>query len=752
MVVEHLFYEIALILAASAVLGALSLWLRQPLIIAFIVVGILVGPSGLNLPGVDQRIALLAEIGIAVLLFVVGLKLDLQLIRSMGPVALATGLGQVAFTSLFGYLIALALGLSTVSALYVAVALTFSSTIIIVKLLSDKKEIDALHGRIAVGFLIVQDIAVIVAMIGLTALGAEEASDHMLVSGMVVVAKGVAFLGTVGLMMRYILPRLLPHLARSTELLVLSAIAWAVLLASVGDSLGFSKEVGAFLAGVSLASTSFREAIATRLVSLRDFLLIFFFIGLGAQLDLSMIGTQLVPALIFSVFVLVGNPLIVMVIMGLMGYRKRTGFLAGLTVAQISEFSLILGALGVTLGHIDRETLGLITLVGLITIGTSTYMILYSHPLYNRLSPLLGLFERRHPHRERQGGTETDSRPIDVLLLGLGRYGRNIAENLVARDKQVLAVDFDPAVVREAGSAHLQVRYGDAADPELLEHLPVEQARWVVNTIPGREANLTILAALRTQGYRGKVVLTAHNSEEDLAYHHAGADTVLWPYIDAASLAVDYLTGTREELTTLSPWELNLEEITLPAGSVGAGKLICELALRPVTGVSIVAVSRAGRSYLDPDSEFRLYPGDRLVLLGSKEGLMRARGILQEQERREEEDRCFQMAEVTVSAGSELAGRLLADLDLRRRQEISVIDIQRGGERSISPLPDARLEIGDILLVIGPCTAVKELQRSHQPAEPGQTRQERLSQPTTSPVGPFPVGIAQTGKGDTVGK
>jgi Kef-type K+ transport system membrane component KefB/Trk K+ transport system NAD-binding subunit len=751
MVLEHLFYEISLILAASAVLGALSLWLRQPLIIAFIVVGILVGPSGLNLPGVDQRVALLAEIGITVLLFVVGLKLDLHLIRSMGPVALATGLGQVAFTSLFGYLIALALGLSTVGALYVAVALTFSSTIIIVKLLSDKKEIDALHGRIAVGFLIVQDIAVIVAMIGLTALGAEEASDHLLVSGMVVVAKGVAFLGTVGLMMHFILPRLLPHLARSPELLVLSAIAWAVLLASVGDYLGFSKEVGAFLAGVSLASTSFREAIATRLVSLRDFLLIFFFIGLGAQLDLSMLGTQIVPALIFSVFVLIGNPLIVMVIMGLMGYRKRTSFLAGLTVAQISEFSLILGALGVSLGHIDRETLGLITLVGLITIGTSTYMILYSHPLYNRLSPLLGLFERRHPHREHEGETATDSRPIDVLLLGLGRYGRNIAENLVARDKQLLAVDFDPAVVREAGSARLQVRYGDAADPELLEHLPVEQARWVVNTIPGREANLTILAALRAQGYSGKVVLTAHNSEEDLAYHHAGADTVLRPYIDAASLAVDYLTGTREELTTLSPWELNLEEITLPAGSVGAGKLIRELALRPAAGVSIVAVSRSGRSYLDPDSDFRLYPGDRLVLLGGKEGLTRTRGILQEPERREEE-RCFQMAEVTVTAGSELAGRLLADLDLRRRQEISVIGIQRGGERSVSPLPDARLEIGDILLVIGPCTVVKELQGSHQPAEPGQTRQERLSEPIASPIRPFPVGITQTGKGDTAGK
>lgn len=171
MIGEHIFYETALILAASAALGGMALWLRQPLIVAFIVVGIMVGPSGLDLAGVDQRIELLAEIGIAVLLFVVGLKLDLHLIRTMGPVALATGLGQVAFTSIFGYFIAIAMDFSVIGSLYIAVALTFSSTIIIVKLLSDKREIDSLHGRIAIGFLIVQDIAVILAMIGLTALG-----------------------------------------------------------------------------------------------------------------------------------------------------------------------------------------------------------------------------------------------------------------------------------------------------------------------------------------------------------------------------------------------------------------------------------------------------------------------------------------------------------------------------------------------------------------------------------------------------
>lgn len=715
MILNDLFYETALILAASAALGGLALWLRQPLIVAFLLVGILVGPSGLNLAGVDERLQLLAEIGITVLLFVVGLKLDLHLIRTMGPVALATGLGQVAFTSVFGFGIGLALGFPVVVALYVAVALTFSSTIIIVKLLSDKREIDALHGRIAVGFLIVQDIAVILAMIGLTALGVEDASGHPLIDGLLVLLKGTGLLLGVAVMMRFIFPTLLTHLARTHELLILCAIAWAVLLASVGDFLGFSKEVGAFLAGVSLASTPFREAIAGRLVSLRDFLLLFFFIGLGAQLDLTTLGGQIVPALIFSLFVLVGNPLIVMAIMGFMGYSKRTGFLAGLTVAQISEFSLILGALGVSLGHIDRETLGLITLVGLITIGLSTYLILYSHPIYNRISPWLGLFERRHPYREISDKDGQASESPDIILFGLGRYGRNISEHLVRRGNKVLAVDFDPQAVADGGNFLFPVRYGDAEDPELLENLPLLQTRWVVNTIPGREVNLSIIKALRAMGYPGRIVLTAHSQGEAEAYSHAGADKVLWPYVDAAELAVDYLSGTREELTSQSPWELLLEEVKLRSDSSMSGRNIGEMALRTLTGASIVAVARAGYSYYDPDADFRLFPGDRLVLLGNAENLEQARRILKERVNTERKDeKTFRMKEVLIQEDSSWVGRRLSDLDLRRRQGVSVIGIQRGDQRIISPQPEEVVQSADILLVIGSPEAIHGFQEDRE--------------------------------------
>ncbi|WP_456379364.1 cation:proton antiporter [Thiolapillus sp.] len=538
---SDVFTEIAVLLLLAAVIGAIGVRLRQPLIVAFIAVGILVGPSVLGWVSANDQVDLLAKLGIALLLFVVGLKLDLHIIRTMGPVALATGLGQVIFTSVVGYFIAIALGMTPVTALYVAVALTFSSTIIIVKLLSDKREVDALHGRIAIGFLIIQDIVVVLVMIGLTAVGEAGDAASLGREALEVLIKGGLFIVTIGLLMRYVLTPLLHQLARSSELLVLFAIAWAVALGAVGAYLGFSKEVGAFLAGVSLASTPYREAIGARLVSLRDFLLLFFFIDLGAGLDLGMLGAQVVPAILLSLFVLIGNPLIVMVILGFMGYRKRTGFLAGLTVAQISEFSLILGALGLSLGHIDADTMGLITLVGLITISASTYMILYSHRLYEWAAPWLGVFERKQAYREQAGDLAGEEDGVDVILFGMGRFGSGIVQELQQRGHRVLGVDFDPDLVRRHSGNGYVVRYGDAEDLEFLATLPLEQVSWILSSVRDMSINLALLHGLREYGYSGKVAVTAHSRQDAEQLKNAGADYVLMPYADAAAEAVDNL-------------------------------------------------------------------------------------------------------------------------------------------------------------------------------------------------------------------
>ncbi len=539
----YLFYEIAALLVLAATVGAVGLMLRQPLIVSFIAVGILAGPSVLDIARSDAQIDLLAELGIAVLLFLVGLKLDLNLVRTLGPVALLTGLGQVAFTTFFGFLIGLALGFDALTSVYIAVALTFSSTIIIVKLLSDKREIDSLHGRIALGFLIVQDLVVVLAMIMLSALGVGAAADTAFADVLLVFGYGGLMLLAIALFVRFLASPLVERLSRSPELLVSFAIGWAAMLAALGHYLGFGKELGGLLAGVSLASTPFREAIAARLASLRDFLLLFFFIALGASLDLSVLGASVGPAIVFSAFVLIGNPLIVLAIMGAMGYRKRTGFLAGLTVAQISEFSLIFMAMAVSIGHVAGDALGLVTLVGLITIAASTYMITYSHQLYDRLEPLLGPFERGRPSGE-EDAWQPRGGGYDIVLFGLGRYGTAIAQELHGDGCRVLGVDFNPTAVRHARALGIDVIFGDATDPEFLAHLPLGGVRWAVSAVPEHETGLThddprrsLILSLRDLRFGGRTAVAAHSEDAAAQLRAAGADLVLLPFRDAAAEA-----------------------------------------------------------------------------------------------------------------------------------------------------------------------------------------------------------------------
>ncbi|MCA0928431.1 cation:proton antiporter [Ruegeria profundi] len=548
----YIFYEIAALLVLAAGVGFVGLMLRQPLIVSFIAVGILAGPSVLNIAHSDEQIDLLAELGIALLLFLVGLKLDFNLVRTLGPVALITGLGQVIFTTVFGFLIALALGLDARTAIYVAIALTFSSTIIIVKLLSDKREIDALHGRIALGFLIVQDIVVVVAMIALSAIGVGGAAaegDNAVTEVLRVLGYGAAMLVFVVIFIRFVADPLVERLSRAPELLVSFAIGWAALLAAVGHYLGFGKELGGLLAGVSLASTPFREAIAARLASLRDFLLLFFFISLGASLDLSVLGASIGPAIVLSLFVLIGNPLIVLVIMGAMGYRKRTGFLAGLTVAQISEFSLIFMAMGVSIGHVAENALGLVTLVGLVTIAASTYMITYSHQLYSLFEPVLGFAERRRPKAEDDGNSDA-ARAHEIILFGLGRYGLGIASELRDGGKRVLGVDFSPEAVRHARSQGYDVVFGDATDPEFLAHLPLARAEWLVMAVPEHDTGLThddpryaLLKVVRDLGFDGKIAVAAHLDATADKLKGKHADLVLMPYRDASFAAARMIAG-----------------------------------------------------------------------------------------------------------------------------------------------------------------------------------------------------------------
>jgi hypothetical protein len=340
-------------------------------------------------------------------------------------------------------------------------------------------------------------------------------------------------------------------MARSQELLLVFAVAWGVALAALGEWAGFSKEAGAFLAGFSLASTPYREAMNARLTGLRDFLLLFFFIDLGARLDFSTLGAELGTAVVLSLFVLIGNPLIVMAIMGFMGYRRRTGFLAGLTVAQISEFSIVFVAMGITLGHVGVPVLGLTTLVGLVTITVSTYMILYSQPLYERLAPWLSLFERCRPWRELAAeANAADGRPVQAVVIGLGRYGSRLLRQLRAAGVNAIGVDFDPEAVHALRAEGLPVQFGDGEDPQFLETLALAQVPWVVTTLPQWESNRALLHALQAVHYRGRLAGAARDAAHARLLAQAGLALVLNPFDDAADHAARHLAQLLQETPT----------------------------------------------------------------------------------------------------------------------------------------------------------------------------------------------------------
>lgn len=541
--VDSTFIEIGAILGLALLGGLLAKFLRQPVIVSYLLVGVIGGPAFLGILSGEGELKLLAKLGIAMLLFLVGLKLDVHLIRQIGPVALITGLGQVILTAGLGYLAALALGWSGVGAVYVAVALTFSSTIIVVKMLGDRREIDQLHGRIAVGVLIVQDILVVVAMLAIVTVGSP--GESVLLADIAwTLGGGVVFLAAIAAVARWVLPRLLDWMAKSQELTLVFGVSWAVALAAASAWLGLSMEIGAFVAGVALASTPYRESLGARLVSLRDIMILFFFIELGSSLTLEGAYAQLVPALILSAAVLVGKPLIVLLVMGLQGYRARVSLRTGLVVAQISEFSLILVGLGFSVGQADEALLSLVTLVAIFTITISTYLIAFQDKILDLLQPIL---RRIDGDRALRGDRSAQSHPYDAIVIGAGRLGSDIVRGLREEGAELLIVDQDPRALKSISKYDVHTLFGDASDPEFLKVLPVHETRTVVCAAPDRGTNLVVLETLQRLGFTGSVCLTALDRQTAETFDAYEQVTVVRPFQMAAHSVVSGLKTRFQE-------------------------------------------------------------------------------------------------------------------------------------------------------------------------------------------------------------
>ncbi len=520
------FGQIAFLLVVAAFAGVAAKLIRQPLIIGYLISGVVVGSLGLV--GDAHELEALGKIGVTLLLFLVGLEMNLSELPSVGKVAIVAGLGQIIFTSVFGFLIATALGYGALTAIYLAVALTFSSTIIIIKLLSEKNDLGSLYGKVSIGFLLVQDLVAILILMFLSALKTETFSST---TYLFVVLKAVALIVVVWLLAKKVFPILFGRLVDySTELLFVVSIAWALgLSALVGGPLGFSPEIGGFLAGLSLSTLPDHLQISSRTRPLRDFFLTLFFVILGTNFVISDAHEIVLPAIIFSTFVLIGNPLIVMVLLGIMGYRKRTSFLASVTVAQISEFSLILMAMGVSLAHVTDSEVALVVVVGVITMTASTYLILQADRIFKVIAPFLSIFERKSSH---EISVHAPVKKTDhVVLVGSHRTGTRLLSTLKKGDNNYVVVDFNPNTANRLSAAKMPVIFGDITDSDILESANVAEAKLVVSTTSDMHDNLVLLGYIKSKKSKAITILKSATKLEAIKLYANGADYVLVPEV-----------------------------------------------------------------------------------------------------------------------------------------------------------------------------------------------------------------------------
>ncbi len=540
-----IFIELSIILVVATAIALFMRVLKQPLIVGYIATGILVGPYFLNLLQSHGELELFSKIGISILLFIVGLTLNPDVAREVGKTSVVTGMGQIIFTSVFGFFLIRFLGFDISSSMYIAIALTFSSTIIILKLLTDRGDSNKLYGKISIGFLLVQDLMATIILLGVTAiasvisLGGEGTTAIVTMKLVSLFAYGSLTALTLYFVSKYALPRLVSFVGGNQEVLFIFSIAWGLGLASLFHVIGFSIEIGALVAGIMLAVSPFAYEIGAKMKPLRDFFILIFFILLGAQMVLSQFSVILIPALILSAFVLIGNPLIVFLIMNVLRYRTRTAFMAGLTVAQISEFSLILVALGFSLGHIDQKIVSLVTLVGIITISGSTYLILYADQIYSKIQGFLKFISiSKHHHVE----PPDESGSPDIIILGYDRVGSEFVSVATEISSNYLVVDYNPKSIKMLKKNNIPCRYGDADDLEFLQEIGLKNSHLVISSIPEYKTNLLLVKYYREHNPDGAIIVLAHQVSDAKELYASGASYVVMPHHLGAHHAAKVIT------------------------------------------------------------------------------------------------------------------------------------------------------------------------------------------------------------------
>jgi len=543
-VVPDVFIEVSLVIFIAFFISLVMRMLKQPLIIGYILTGILVSPYFLNIVRFEESISTLGHYGVTILLFMVGISLNPGYFKEIGKISLITGLGQILFTFSIGFLISVFLGYSLIESMYISIALTFSSTIIIMKLISDKGDIDKLYGKISIGFLIVQDIVAMAILVLISAFNVQSGAGELL---FLIISKIVLILTAIYIFTKYALSNFISYASKNQEFLFLFSLMWCFTLASLFHLLGFSSEIGALIAGIVLAIFPERYEIASKVRPLRDFFLILFFVVLGVQMTFETSGNFIIPAIILSIFVLFGNPIIVMILMGAFGYTKKTGFLAGLTVAQISEFSLIIASLGLRNGHISQEIVSMITLIGIMTIAGSSYFITYSERIYALLSNYLSIFEKKTKISEKDFKNKNTG---EIILFGADRTGKNILNVIENSKERFLIIDYNPKIIKNLSKRGYNSVYGDASNLELLNELNFKESKMLISTISDIETDILLIKTILKSNKNAIIIVIAHKIEDAIKLYEEGASYVIMPHF----------LGSIHASLMIQKYGLNIEE------------------------------------------------------------------------------------------------------------------------------------------------------------------------------------------------
>lgn len=507
----HLLTEIAVAVVAATVFAMLARALRQPLLLGYIAAGIVVGPTegfGWIAP---ENISPISELGLILLLFMVGLEIDLKKLKDAGSAVVTAGLGQ--------FLLCVGLGLALMpwlapglrdgyGGLYLAVSCAISSTMIVVKLLYDKSELEGLPGRLTLGILVFQDIWAILFL----ALQPELASPAISVL-LLQLVKGATVVVAALLTSRFALPVLFRSMSTRPELLVLGALAWCFTLVLASAGLGLSKEMGALVAGVALSTFPYSLDVTAKVVSLRDFFITLFFVALGTQIarpDAATLGI----AVALAAFVVVSRLVTITPLLLWRGMGIRGAVVPALNLAQISEFSLVICTLGVGLGHIDNRMLSTIVWTLTLTSVLSTYLITYNHQAYEAVAPLL-----RRLGLPDAGAAEAppDGRGREIMFLGFHRQASSLLHELLVRDpslaSRIAVVDFNPETRAGLEARGVTWIYGDVSHMDSLHHAHVDRAQVVVCTVTDSilkgTDNHKLLRAVRGLNPDARVIVTA---------------------------------------------------------------------------------------------------------------------------------------------------------------------------------------------------------------------------------------------------